>query len=139
MRVVDAAPPAAGEAPAGGRGRRRRARAAHEVLFQFVGQTHSVRVAHPHGVGVRTAPALPGERTGDDAALGERLLCIEASTLAAGSQTPPEGVEAPFPTRDVTFYRLADGRGWVHDYDPSAPDVPAVIADDDDDGEDFAP
>ena len=62
------------------------------------------------GVGIRSSPAYPGERTGAAVESGEvhqfKAQCIVPHTLGDGQQ------------HDIYFYELADGRGWVHDFDP---------------------
>ena len=57
--------------------------------------------------------AYPGERTGAWVEAGEVIDTIRESTIA---YTHSDG-----DTYDIKLYLLADGRGWVHDFDSKKP------------------
>lgn len=72
-----------------------------------------VRVIFPHGVGIRTAPVFPGTRTGQDVHQLQELN-FKARCLVMHIHT--DGCKY-----DTHFFELADGRGWIHDFDPHQP------------------
>ena len=65
------------------------------------------------GVAVRRAAAYPGERTGVDVEAGEVVAFSETATV--------QHAHSDGNSYAITFYRLAEGRGWVHDFDPAVP------------------
>ena len=64
------------------------------------------------GVAIRTSPAYPGHRTENRVGYGE---IHEFAAKQVVPHTTAEGLQV-----DILFYELADGRGWVHDFDPQA-------------------
>jgi hypothetical protein len=62
-------------------------------------------------IGIRTAAAYPGVRTGDLVKPNETLPFTASSIL---DHTHTDGK-----VYSITFYQLADGRGWIHDFDPT--------------------
>ena len=64
-------------------------------------------------VGVRIAPAYPGERTGNSVKPKETFLCVGTATV--------EHTHTDCKSYTITCFELADGRGWVHDFDSGAP------------------
>ena len=75
--------------------------------------SRSVRVLSSLGIAIRESAAYPGVRTDAAVEQGETheflSQCVVTHTLGDGR------------TRDTMFYELADGRGWVHDFSPDAP------------------
>ena len=65
------------------------------------------------GVGIRSSPAYPGDRTGESAKGGEIHEFI-AKRIVQHNDGERRAVE-------IFFYELADGRGWIHDYNPKSP------------------
>ena len=63
-------------------------------------------------VDIRTSPAYPGHRTGNHVGHGE---IHEFAAKQVVPHTTAEGLQG-----NIFFYELADGRGWVHDFDPQA-------------------
>jgi len=66
------------------------------------------------GCGIRRSPEYPGERTGDDVFPGEEVSYIAKQPFVFN--------KAPFGSINIMFYKLQDGRGWIHDYDPKRSD-----------------
>ena len=73
-----------------------------------------VRCNYPAGIGIRQAAAYPGVQTGDSVSAPEILPFTSSSML---DHTHIDGN-----TYGITFYKLADGRGWIHDFCPSKPE-----------------
>ena len=69
------------------------------------------------GVGIRHAAAYPGERTGESVKAGELMAFTETATV--------QHDHSDGNSYAITFYKLADGRGWVHDFHPDKPWRPA--------------
>jgi len=69
------------------------------------------------GVGIRHAAAYPGERTGESIEAGELVAFTEMATV--------QHDHSDGKSYAITFYRLADGRGWVHDFNPNKLGQPA--------------
>ena len=65
------------------------------------------------GVDIRREAAYPGERTGAWVEAGEVIDITRESTIAYAHSDGH--------TYGIKFYLLADGRGWVHDFDPKEP------------------
>jgi len=65
------------------------------------------------GVGIRRTPTYPGERTGEAVSPGE---VVAISDFDEGTHLDADGK-----SHYIYFYRLADGRGWVHGFDPLHP------------------
>jgi hypothetical protein len=68
----------------------------------------------PADIGIRKAAAYPGAHTGDLVKPAE-ILPFTSSTILDHTHTDGK-------VYCITFYQLADGRGWIHDFDPSNPD-----------------
>eukprot|EP00494_Astrolonche_serrata_P024871 UN25131 len=58
-----------------------------------------------NGIGVRRGPVYPGYRTGGAVPYG-------------GYREYTETKDCVWNGRRITFYKLADGSGWIHNYDP---------------------
>ncbi len=69
--------------------------------------------------GIRRAAAYPGERIGESVKAGEVVGFTETATV---QHTHIDGNSYP-----ITFFRLADGRGWVHDFNPNKIGQPAFV------------
>jgi len=68
-------------------------------------------------VGIRRAAAYPGERIG---------VLFEPGKVAAFTETATVLHDhSDGNSYAITFYRLADGRGWVHDFNPDKLGQPA--------------
>lgn len=70
------------------------------------------------GVGIRREPVYPGERAVEGLRAGEVIAFTETATF---QYSHSDGK-----SYTITFYRLADGRGWVHDFDPKKPEQSAL-------------
>jgi hypothetical protein len=64
----------------------------------------TARCMHINGIALRTGPAYPGQRTGVTMTRGEVFAFTKTTSVQY------EGAK-------IVFYELADGRGWVHDFD----------------------
>jgi hypothetical protein len=73
------------------------------------------------GIGIRRAAAYPGEHTGDKVKHNEILPYTSSSML---DYTHTDGN-----VYSITFYRLADGRGWIHDFNIVKPDTTTLTRD----------
>jgi len=67
------------------------------------------------GVAIREAPFYPGARTGEQISAGQIVAVSESKSI---SHTDTDGK-----SHIITFYRLADGRGWAHDFCPTTSKV----------------
>ncbi len=69
---------------------------------------------------IRTAPAYPGERTDQYVEVGDAFAFTSTQTV---THAHSDGHEYT-----ITFYQLADGRGWVHDFNdqPEKRDTPCI-------------
>jgi hypothetical protein len=67
----------------------------------------------PPGNAVRRAAAYPGERTGERVKAGELVAFCETATV--------QHAHSDGNSYAITFYQLADGRGWIHDFSPAKP------------------
>ena len=88
------------------------------ILFSAV-QARGLARYDPEGpgVGIRHAAAYPGERTGESVEAGELVAFTETATV--------QHDHSDGNSYAITFYRLADGRGWVHDFKSNKPGKPA--------------
>jgi len=71
---------------------------------------------------VRRSAAFPGVRTSDRVSVGEAVAFMESETL---QHEHHDGQSYP-----IKFFKLADGRGWVHDFneeDPSQPNCAVMV------------
>ena len=68
-------------------------------------------------MGIRLAAAYPGERTGESVEAGQVVAFTKTATV--------QHDHSDGKSYAITFYRLADGRGWVHDFDREKPGQPA--------------
>jgi len=68
----------------------------------------SIMCNHPKGVAIRKAPAYPGESIGEGLRSGQMSAYNETTNFE-------------FEGHNITFYKLSDGRGWVHNYIPNDP------------------
>lgn len=66
-----------------------------------------VKVAYKGGAGIRKGPEYPGEMTGEGIQPEETVAYIEKKIVK-------------FHNRIIFFYKLADGQGWIHNYNPSS-------------------
>lgn len=66
-----------------------------------------------HNVAIRKTPAFPGMRTGSYAKKGQDLRC-DNTKESQYTHTDEK-------TYTITFYRLSDGRGWLHNFNPANP------------------
>lgn len=70
------------------------------------------------GICIRMAPAYPGVRTGSWIGNG-RAFAFTATTTVHYRQSGRTSV--------IIFYQLADGRGWMHDFDERKPDHRTIV------------
>ena len=64
-------------------------------------------------IGIRSGPEYPGEHTGGS---------IETNTVFAyGDKTTVQHTHTDGVQYEIDFFELADGRGWVHTFDPDEP------------------
>ena len=67
------------------------------------------------GVAIRDAPFYPGKRTLEQIYAGRIVAVSEFKRITH--------IDADRKPHTITFYRLADGRGWVHDFCPTSSTV----------------
>ncbi len=65
-------------------------------------------------IALRDSAAYPGDRTGMSVAPNEKFEFTAMQEVPYKHSTIRS---------TITFYELADGRGWVHDFDPKKPDT----------------
>jgi len=82
-------------------------------------QAHGLARFDPEGPGVdiRNMASYHGERTGESVKAGELVAFTETATV--------QHDHSDGNSYAITFYRLADGRGWVHDFHPNKLGQPA--------------
>ena len=71
------------------------------------------------GVGIRISPAFPGERTGETLYAGDDFVFKSTATV---THSHSDGN-----VYEIVFYELADGRGWIHGFDPEKPQEPQIL------------
>jgi len=67
------------------------------------------------GVAIRDAPFYPGKRTRKQISAGHMVAVSEFKRISH--------IDADRKSHIIKFYRLADGRGWVHDFCPTTSKV----------------
>jgi len=67
------------------------------------------------GVAIRVAPLYPGTRTCEQIYAGQIVAVSEFRSIIH--------IDADDKPHTIIFYRLADGRGWVHDFCPTSSTV----------------
>jgi len=68
------------------------------------------------GADVRRSAAYPGVRTSDSVAAGEAASFIQSEAV--------QHEHGDGQLYSINFYKLADGRGWVHDFNSDDPSQP---------------
>lgn len=79
----------------------------------------SFRMLHKDGVAIRVKPAYPGERI--------KAVIPFQEVFQAVSVVPIQHVHTDGVQYKISFYQLADGRGWVHDFSNDNPGYPCVV------------
>ena len=69
-------------------------------------------------LGIRSAAAYPGQQTGG--------IVIPREILPFTSSSMIEHTHIDGKSYHMTFYKLADGRGWIHDFDIRKPGSPSI-------------
>ena len=82
-------------------------------------QLGKVRVLYSAGTAVRAAPVYPGQRTGVTVSCNDVVVVSEVKTYTYtyGDQLH----------HDLQFYKLENGDGWIHDYNPDTGWGPAHV------------
>merc|ERR1711907_896414 len=70
-------------------------------------------------IAIRKEPALPGIRTGLQISEGKKAECIESKEI--------QYVHTDGRTYPVTFHRLKNGTGWIHDFNPKNPGEASIL------------
>eukprot|EP00463_Aulacantha_scolymantha_P003417 TRINITY_DN4284_c0_g1_i1.p1 TRINITY_DN4284_c0_g1~~TRINITY_DN4284_c0_g1_i1.p1 ORF type:complete len:255 (-),score=32.83 TRINITY_DN4284_c0_g1_i1:52-816(-) len=69
-----------------------------------------IKVANKNGISIRKHPIYPGERVGINVKKNEIISYNEKKKFRYRSYS-------------ITFYKLSDGRGWIHNFNPRAPNA----------------
>lgn len=77
-----------------------------ENMHSIRSASRYVKVCYAKGAGIRTSPIYPGERSGDQ---------VQPNAVVEYS----EKITYQFNGHCITFYKLMDNRGWIHNYNPS--------------------
>jgi len=72
-----------------------------------------LRTEYGQSIGIRRTPAYPGQRTGDVVSGDEMLDFVDMKVTH-------------YQRSVIEFYELADGRGWIHDFNSSNPLIKAI-------------
>jgi hypothetical protein len=90
-------------------------------LVGAVRQARGLARYYPEGsaVDILYAAAFPGVRTGEIVSAGKLVAFSETATV--------QHDHSDGKSYAITFYRLADGRGWVHDFNDDKLGQPACL------------
>merc|ERR1712038_557493 len=62
-----------------------------------------IKITNHDGIGIRKYAEYPGKRTGTDVSFGQILKCSERKFYT-------------YQNHVIRFYKLSDGRGWIHNF-----------------------